>query len=215
VRRKPREFGESFDGVRPPTVRVPASDLDAALAGWTATFRVHWLRDRTHPRRRSCDQRRADSRLRWARALPPSPAVAPSSGSGCMCRRQRRVPALLVMNVGAGAGLPVWASLGGGRPPQAQSQARFFRAFRPLRSLPAARMMFSASTKWWAVGGVVRRWALLAYGVTYTTSNNRAGPGRPDHRSRNILRHRCQTLCRSESGIATPKHVNRDSILGR
>ena len=27
------EFGASFDGVRPPTVRVPDAALDAALAG--------------------------------------------------------------------------------------------------------------------------------------------------------------------------------------
>ena len=27
------EYGESFDGVRPPTVRVPSAELDAALAG--------------------------------------------------------------------------------------------------------------------------------------------------------------------------------------
>ncbi len=27
------EYGESFDGVRPPSVRVPSSELDSALAG--------------------------------------------------------------------------------------------------------------------------------------------------------------------------------------
>src|SRR5271155_5787509 len=39
------EFGESFDGVRPPTVRVPGAELDAALAGLGpgATVTERWV----------------------------------------------------------------------------------------------------------------------------------------------------------------------------
>jgi histidinol dehydrogenase len=55
------EYGESFDGVRPPTVRVPSAELDAALAGLDYGVRA------AHPRgaRRPAAVRRDDDARAW------------------------------------------------------------------------------------------------------------------------------------------------------
>src|SRR4051794_38315235 len=55
------EYGESFDGVRPTTVRVPASELDAALTALDADVRaaLQVAIDRT--RAVHADQRRSDT----------------------------------------------------------------------------------------------------------------------------------------------------------
>ncbi|HEY9306023.1 MAG TPA: histidinol dehydrogenase, partial [Mycobacterium sp.] len=54
------DFGESFDGVRPPTVRVPGAELDAALAGLDSDVRVALGVAIERTRAVHADQRRAD-----------------------------------------------------------------------------------------------------------------------------------------------------------
>ena len=79
------EYGESFDGVRPPTVRVPAAELDAALAGLDRDVRAALEVAIERTRAVHADQRRADTTTTLGPA-PPSPSGGfPSSGSGCTC----------------------------------------------------------------------------------------------------------------------------------
>ena len=54
------EYGESFDGVRPPTVRVPAADLDAALAALDPDVRAALEVAIERTRAVHADQRRTD-----------------------------------------------------------------------------------------------------------------------------------------------------------
>ena len=54
------EYGESFDGVRPPTVRVPAAELDAALAELDRVVRAALEVAIERTRAVHADQRRTD-----------------------------------------------------------------------------------------------------------------------------------------------------------
>ena len=54
------EYGESFDGVRPPTVRVPGAELDAALAGLDDDVRAALEVAIERTRAVHADQRRTD-----------------------------------------------------------------------------------------------------------------------------------------------------------
>src|ERR1700737_1751304 len=54
------DYGESFDGVRPPTVRVPSAELDAALAGLDHDVRAAPEVAIERTRAVHADQRRTD-----------------------------------------------------------------------------------------------------------------------------------------------------------
>src|SRR5580693_3533775 len=154
------EFGASFDGVRPPAVRVPGAALDAALAGLAPDVRdaLRVMIERT--RAVHADQRRTDVTT----ALGPGATVTerwvPVERVGLYVPGGNAVyPSSVVMNVvpaqAAGVDSLVVAS-----PPQAQSQGRFKGLPHPT-ILAAARMLDVDEV--WAVGGA-QAVALLAYG---------------------------------------------------
>jgi histidinol dehydrogenase len=79
------EFGESFDGVRPPTVRVPSAELDAALAGLDPDVRSALEVAIERTRAVHADQRRADATTTLGPGATVTERWVRSSGSGCMC----------------------------------------------------------------------------------------------------------------------------------
>src|ERR1700756_2192530 len=217
------EFGESFDGVRPPSVRVPAAELDAALAGldrdvWVA---LEVAIDRT--RAVHADQRRVDSTTTLGPGATVTERWVPVERVGLYVPGGNAVyPSSVVMNVvpaqAAGVGSLVVAS-----PPQARSQGRFEGLPHPT-ILAAARLL--GVDEVWALGGA-QGVALLAYGGTDTDGTELApvdlitGPG-------NIYVTAAKRLCRSRVGIdaeagppeiatladdtAEPAHVAADLI---
>ena len=64
------DYGESLDGVRPPSVRVPSTELDAALAGLDREVRLALEVVIERTRAVHADQRRSMRRRRWARVPP-------------------------------------------------------------------------------------------------------------------------------------------------
>ena len=79
------EYGESFDGVRPPTVRVPSAELDAALAGLDRDVRAALEVAIERTRAVHADQRRSDVTTTLGLA-PPSPSGGfRSTVSACTC----------------------------------------------------------------------------------------------------------------------------------
>src|ERR1700758_1882109 len=154
------EFGASFDGVRPATVRVPDAALDAALAGLDAGVRdaLQVMIERT--RAVHADQRRTDVTT----ALGPGATVTerwvPVERVGLYVPGGNAVyPSSVVMNVvpaqAAGVDSLVVAS-----PPQ-----RRFDGLPHPTILAAARLLGVHEV--WAVGGA-QAVALLAYGGTDT-----------------------------------------------
>ncbi len=213
------DFGESFDGVRPPAVRVPTAELDAALAGSDrdvlAALEVAIERTRAV----HADQRRADSTTVLGPGATVTERWVPVERVGLYVPGGNAVyPSSVVMNVvpaqAAGVGSLVVAS-----PPQA--------AYNDLPHptiLAAARLL--GVDEVWAVGGA-QAVALLAYGGVDTDGGELApvdmitGPG-------NIYVTAAKRLCRSRVGIdgeagpteiailadhtADPSHVAADLI---
>src|SRR5580693_60154 len=138
------DYGESFDGVRPPTVRVPSAELDAALAGLDRDVRAALEVAIERTRAVHADQRRSD--------------VTTTLGPGATVT-ERWVP---VDRVGlyVPGGNAVYPSLVVASPPQAQSQGRFTGSPHPT-ILAAARLL--GVDEVWAVGGA-QAVALMAYG---------------------------------------------------
>ncbi len=217
------EFGALFDGVRPPTVRVPDAALDAALAGLDPDVRdaLQVMIERT--RVVHADQRRTDVTT----ALGPGATVTerwvPVERVGLYVPGGNAVyPSSVVMNVvpaqTAGVDSLVVAS-----PPQFTSGGRFHGLPHPT-ILAAARLL--GVDEVWAVGGA-QAVALLAYGGTDSDDCELApvdmitGPG-------NIYVTAAKRLCRSRVGIdgeagpteiailadhtADPAHVAADMI---
>ncbi len=54
------DFTERFDGVRPDRVRVPAREMESALAPWTRRCGPRWRSRSPGPRAVHADQRRED-----------------------------------------------------------------------------------------------------------------------------------------------------------
>ena len=80
------EYGESLDGVRPPTVRVPSAELDAALAGLDRDVRAALEVAIERTRAVHADQRRSDVHDDAGRLAPPSPSGGfRSTVSACTC----------------------------------------------------------------------------------------------------------------------------------
>ncbi|GAB3010972.1 histidinol dehydrogenase [Mycobacterium bourgelatii] len=213
------EFGASFDGVRPPTVRVPDAALDTALAGLDASVRDALQVMIERARAVHADQRRADVTTTLGPGATVTERWVPVERVGLYVPGGNAVyPSSVVMNVvpaqTAGVDSLVVAS-----PPQAQ-----FDGLPHPTILAAARLL--GVDEVWAVGGA-QAVALLAYGGTDTDSSELApvdmitGPG-------NIYVTAAKRLCRSQVGIdaeagpteiailadhtADPSHVAADLI---
>jgi histidinol dehydrogenase len=202
------EFGATFDGVRPPAVRVPDAALQAALDGLSPDVRdaLQVMIERT--RAVHADQRRTDV----ITALGPGATVTerwvPVERVGLYVPGGNAVyPSSVVMNVVpaqvAGVGSLVVVS-----PPQAASQGQFKGLPHPT-ILAAARLL--GVDEVWAVGGA-QAVALLAYGGTDTDGAELApvdmitGPG-------NIYVTAAKRLCRSRVGIDAEAGPTEIAIL--
>jgi histidinol dehydrogenase len=217
------EYGESLDGVRPPSVRVPSSELDAALAGLDRDVRaaLEVVIERT--RAVHADQRRSDVTTTLGTGATVTERWVPVERVGLYVPGGNAVyPSSVVMNVvpaqAAGVGSLVVAS-----PPQAESQGRFKGLPHPT-ILAAARLLGVDDV--WAVGGA-QAVALMAYGgvdtdgAELTPVDMITGPG-------NIYVTAAKRLVRSRVGIdaeagpteiailadgtADPEHVAADLI---
>jgi len=213
------EYGAKFDGVRPAAVRVPAADLDAALADLAPEVRtaLEVAIDRT--RAVHADQRRTDTTTLFDSGAAVTERWVPVERVGLYVPGGNAVyPSSVVMNVvpaqAAGVESLVVAS-----PPQAQ-----FGGLPHPTILAAARLL--GVDEVWAVGGA-QAVALLAYGGTDTDGAELApvdmitGPG-------NIYVTAAKRICRSQVGIdaeagpteiailadhtASPAHVAADMI---
>ncbi len=208
------EYGESFDGVRPPAVRVSAPDLDAALAELDPAVRValEVAIDRT--RAVHADQRRTDTTTLFGSGAAVTERWVPVERVGLYVPGGNAVyPSSVVMNVvpaqAAGVDSLVIAS-----PPQAQ-----FGGLPHPTILAAARLL--GVDEVWAVGGA-QAVALLAYGGTDTTGASGApgeaeaaelapvdmitGPG-------NIYVTAAKRICRSQVGIDAEAGPTEIAIL--
>lgn len=198
------EFGASFDGVRPATVRVPRAALDAALAGLDPDVRdaLQAMIDRT--RVVHADQRRTDVTTTLGPGATVTERWVPVERVGLYVPGGNAVyPSSVVMNVvpaqTAGVDSLVVAS-----PPQAD-----FDGLPHPTILAAARLL--GVDEVWAVGGA-QAVALLAYGGTDTNGTELApvemitGPG-------NIYVTAAKRLCRSQVGIDAEAGPTEIAIL--
>jgi histidinol dehydrogenase len=198
------EYGESFDGVRPPAVRVSAPDLDAALAELDPAVRValEVAIDRT--RAVHADQRRTDTTTLFGSGAAVTERWVPVERVGLYVPGGNAVyPSSVVMNVvpaqAAGVDSLVIAS-----PPQAQ-----FGGLPHPTILAAARLL--GVDEVWAVGGA-QAVALLAHGGTDTDGAELApvdmitGPG-------NIYVTAAKRICRSQVGIDAEAGPTEIAIL--
>lgn len=198
------DFGESFDGVRPAAIRVPAAELDAALAGLAPEVRDALQVAIDRARAVHADQRRAD----FTTTLGPGATVTerwvPVERVGLYVPGGNAVyPSSVVMNVvpaqAAGVGSLVVAS-----PPQAA-----YDGLPHPTILAAARLL--GVDEVWAVGGA-QAVALLAYGGIDTDGDELApvdmitGPG-------NIYVTAAKRLCRSRVGIDAEAGPTEIAIL--
>ena len=202
------EYGESFDGVRPPAVRVPAGELDAALTALDPDVRAALQVAIDRARAVHADQRRADTMTTLAPGATVTERWVPVERVGLYVPGGNAVyPSSVVMNVvpaqTAGVDSLVIAS-----PPQASVQGRFHGLPHPT-ILAAARLLGVHEV--WAVGGA-QGIALLAYGGTDTDGSELApvdmitGPG-------NIYVTAAKRICRSQVGIDAEAGPTEIAIL--
>ncbi|OSC41270.1 histidinol dehydrogenase [Mycobacterium decipiens] len=202
------DFGASFDGVRPQTVRVPDAALDAALAGLDSDVSdaLRVMIERT--RAVHADQRRTDVTTTLGPGATVTERWVPVERVGLYVPGGNAVyPSSVVMNVvpaqAAGVDALVVAS-----PPQTGSQGGFVGLPHPT-ILAAARLL--GVDEVWAVGGA-QAVALLAYGGTDTDGTHLApvdmitGPG-------NIYVTAAKRLCRSQVGIDAEAGPTEIAIL--
>ena len=206
------DYGESLDGVRPPTVRVPSAELDAALAGLDRDVRAALEVAIERTRAVHADQRRSDVTTTLGPGATVTERWVPVDRVGLYVPGGNAVyPSSVVMNVvpaqAAGVGSLVVAS-----PPQAQSQGRYEARFEGLPHptiLAAARLLGVHEV--WAVGGA-QAVALMAYGGVDTDGGELlpvdmiTGPG-------NIYVTAAKRLCRSRVGIDAEAGPTEIAIL--
>ena len=198
------EYGASFDGIRPPAVRVPDAALDAALDGLEPEVReaLQVMIERT--RAVHADQRRTDVTTVLGPGATVTERWVPVERVGLYVPGGNAVyPSSVVMNVvpaqTAGVESLVVAS-----PPQAA-----FDGMPHPTILAAARML--GVDEVWAVGGA-QAVALLAYGGTDMDGAELApvdmitGPG-------NIYVTAAKRLCRSQVGIDAEAGPTEIAIL--
>ena len=206
------DYGESLDGVRPPTVRVPSAELDAALAGLDRDVRAALEVAIERARAVHADQRRSDSTTTLAPGATVTERWVPVDRVGLYVPGGNAVyPSSVVMNVvpaqAAGVGSLVVAS-----PPQSESRGRYGARFKGLPHptiLAAARLL--GVDEVWAVGGA-QAVALMAYGGVDTDDaelspvNMITGPG-------NIYVTAAKRLVRSRVGIDAEAGPTEIAIL--
>ncbi len=202
------EYGASFDGVRPDTVRVPAAALQRALAELDPEVRtaLEVAIDRT--RTVHADQKRRDTTTELAAGATVTERWVPVERVGLYVPGGNAVyPSSVVMNVvpaqTAGVDSLVITS-----PPQASNTGPFEGLPHPT-ILAAARLL--GVDEVWAVGGA-QAVALLAYGGTDTDGAELApvdmitGPG-------NIYVTAAKRICRSLVGIDAEAGPTEIAIL--
>jgi histidinol dehydrogenase len=198
------EYGESFDGVRPAAVRVPAGELDAALEALPSDVRIAVEVAVERARAVHADQRRTDTRTTLAPGATVTERWVPVERVGLYVPGGNAVyPSSVVMNVvpaqTAGVDSLVIAS-----PPQAA-----FGGLPHPTILAAARLL--GVDEVWAVGGA-QSIAMLAYGGTDTDGSELAavdmitGPG-------NIYVTAAKRICRSQFGIDAEAGPTETAIL--
>jgi histidinol dehydrogenase len=206
------DYGESLDGVRPPRVRVPSAELDAALAGLDRDVRAALEVAIERTRAVHADQRRSDVTTTLGPGATVTERWVPVDRVGLYVPGGNAVyPSSVVMNVvpaqAAGVGSLVVAS-----PPQARSQGRYEARFKGLPHptiLAAARLL--GVDEVWAVGGA-QAVALMAYGGVDTDGTELlpvdmiTGPG-------NIYVTAAKRLCRSRVGIDAEAGPTEIAIL--
>lgn len=217
------EYGQSFDGVRPDAVRVPAEKLDEALRLLDADVRAALEVAIERTRVVHADQRRTETTTTLGPGAVVTERWVPVERVGLYVPGGNAVyPSSVVMNVvpaqTAGVDSLVIAS-----PPQSSNPPAF-------QGLPHPTILAAAALlgvdEVWAVGGA-QAVALLAYGGTDTNEAPLApvdmitGPG-------NIYVTAAKRICRSQVGIdaeagpteiailadhtADPRHVAADLI---
>ncbi len=200
------EYGELFDGVRPPSVRVPGAALAAALDELDSDVRdaLEVMIERT--RAVHADQRRADVTTTLGPGATVTERWIPVERVGLYVPGGNAVyPSSVVMNVvpaqAAGVGSLVVAS-----PPQAHCGGL------PHPTILAAARLLGVDEVW-AVGGA-QAVALLAYGGTDVGADHAelapvdmiTGPG-------NIYVTAAKRLCRSRVGIDAEAGPTEIAIL--
>lgn len=202
------EFGATFDGVRPPAVRVPHAALEKALADLDVRVAdaLRVMIDRT--RAVHADQRRTDVTTTLGPGATVTERWVPVDRVGLYVPGGNAVyPSSVVMNVVPAQAAGV-ASLVVASPPQARSQGQFEGLPHPT-ILAAARLL--GVDEVWAVGGA-QAVALLAYGGTDLDGAELApvdmitGPG-------NIYVTAAKRLCRSHVGIDAEAGPTEIAIL--
>jgi histidinol dehydrogenase len=198
------QYGESFDGVRPPAVRVPVDELDAALARLDRDVLVALRVAIERSRAVHADQRRADVTTTLGTGATVTQHWVPVERVGLYVPGGNAVyPSSVVMNVVpaqvAGVDSLVLAS-----PPQAA-----YNGLPHPTILAAARLL--GVDEVWAVGGA-QAVALLAYGGTDTDGTELTpvdmitGPG-------NVYVTAAKRLCRSRVGIDAEAGPTEIAIL--
>ena len=198
------EYGESFDGVRPGAVRVPADRLDDALAALAPDVRAALEVAIDRARAVHADQRRTDTTTTLGPGATVTERWVPVARVGLYVPGGNAVyPSSVVMNVvpaqTAGVDSLVIAS-----PPQKQFDGL------PHPTILAAAQLLGVDEVW-AVGGA-QGIALLAYGGTDTDGAELAsvdmitGPG-------NIYVTAAKRVCRSHVGIDAEAGPTEIAIL--
>ncbi len=202
------EYGASFDGVRPETVRVPAAVLAQALEALDPAVRAALEVAIERARAVHADQRRTDTTTELAPGATVTERWVPVERVGLYVPGGNAVyPSSVVMNVVpaqiAGVDSLVIAS-----PPQA-SGTGVFQALPHPTILAAAALLGVEEV--WAVGGA-QAVALLAYGGTDTDGTELpsvdmiTGPG-------NIYVTAAKRICRSQVGIDAEAGPTEIAIL--
>ncbi|MGY2011165.1 histidinol dehydrogenase [Nocardia gipuzkoensis] len=198
------EFSERFDGVIPPTVRVPGAELEAALERLDPAVRAALEESIARARKVHADQRRTDKTTEVVPGGTVTERWVPVERVGLYVPGGNAVyPSSVVMNVvpaqTAGVGSLVVAS-----PPQAQ-----FGGLPHPTILAAAQLL--GVDEVWAVGGA-QGVALLSYGGVDTDGAQLepvdliTGPG-------NIYVTAAKRLCRGLVGIDAEAGPTEIAIL--
>jgi len=198
------DYGTSFDGVRPPAVRVPTADLDHALGELDESVRSALELAIQRARAVHADQRRMDTTTAVAPGATVTERWVPVQRVGLYVPGGNAVyPSSVVMNVVPAQTAGV-ESLVIATPPQAE-----FGGLPHPTILAAARLL--GVDEVWAVGGA-QAVALLAYGGTDTDGAELAavdmitGPG-------NIYVTAAKRICRSVVGIDAEAGPTEIAIL--
>ena len=200
------EYGESFDGVRPGTVRVPADRLDDALAALAPDVRAALEVAIDRARAVHADQRRTDTTTTLGSRRDGHGTLGAGGAGRAVCAgRQRGLP--VECGDERRAGPDRGRRIPGDRQPAASAVRRSAASDHPCCRATARRRR--------GVGG--RRCAgHRAAGVwRHRHRRRRARVGRHDHRPGQHLRHRRQAGLPQPRGDRRRGRADRDRDTGR